>query len=344
MPNPFGSSPHFGSVNWGADRVRRLLDREEREKRARRSFADVAPSDPEDTPLELEPEHHLGSTAWGAQQFQRLMDQDERPPATGLLEPSVSPVAANAPADPDDYGWPDFVADVRADKAKEYENYVAANAAISEMVGSQLPGREAGPADAYRHIMWAAEMTRRFGEERAREMLGLHELEGELLGQADDDTAMDASNNEIGVQIGIGARTYEDVISAARKAISGSAADGGGAWKPDYDPTSTMAPHAAQWLPEERWANNPKFDVPRRYPFPALPPQEMPTQSTNWYSNPIRPNGPDWDDGYVPDSYSYPYGSSQHATGPDDPAMLRARNAYRFLDDHPWLVWLKGMQ
>ena len=189
-------------------------------------------------------------------------------------------------------------------------------------------------------------MTRRFGEARAREMLDLHEREGDIRGQQADDNAMDISNNDIGVQIGIGTRTYEDVISAARKVISGSAADGLGTWKPNYDPNSTMAPHAAQWLPEERWAINPTENAPprSRVRYPPEPPRRLETSETNWYANPAHPTGPDWEEGYVPDTYTYPYGDTQHATGPRDPAMLRARDAYQFLVDHPWLVRLKARQ
>jgi hypothetical protein len=36
-----------------------------------------------------------------------------------------------------------------------------------ESTASQLPGRTFGPADAYRHILLAAELTRAFGAERA---------------------------------------------------------------------------------------------------------------------------------------------------------------------------------
>ncbi len=39
--------------------------------------------------------------------------------------------------------------------------------AISEAVYSNLPGRDLGPADAYRHILLAAELTRRYGETKA---------------------------------------------------------------------------------------------------------------------------------------------------------------------------------
>ena len=56
---------------------------------------------------------------------------------------------------------------------------------------SNLPGRENGPADAYRHLLWAGELTRRFGERRARFILNAHEIEGEILGQSPDAEKMD---------------------------------------------------------------------------------------------------------------------------------------------------------
>ncbi len=51
---------------------------------------------------------------------------------------------------------------------------IARTAANAESVSSQLPGRGNGPADAYRHILWVAEMTRRFGESVARNIAGLN--------------------------------------------------------------------------------------------------------------------------------------------------------------------------
>lgn len=35
---------------------------------------------------------------------------------------------------------------------------------INEASFSYMPGRTNGPADAYRHILWAAELTRQYGE------------------------------------------------------------------------------------------------------------------------------------------------------------------------------------
>jgi hypothetical protein len=43
------------------------------------------------------------------------------------------------------------------------EDWFAIKAAGDEAVESQLPGRENGPADVYRHLLWGAELTRRFG-------------------------------------------------------------------------------------------------------------------------------------------------------------------------------------
>lgn len=206
-----------------------------------------------------------------------------------------------------------------------------------------LPGREHGPADAYRHIIWAAELTRRFGERRARELLNLHEVHGQRTDQRPDEMAMDGSNNEIGIQIGIGARNFEDVIRATRKLMDGSAVDGSGQWKASYDPASTMAPHGAMWLDESRWNKNPRIPLPManvasRGPRPTT--RELSNSETNWYSNPGRPDGPDWVAGYVPERYRYPFGSASNRTGPNDPNILRAINLYRSYINRPWLLWL----
>ncbi|MGE0116806.1 MAG: hypothetical protein AB7S71_14800 [Dongiaceae bacterium] len=245
-----------------------------------------------------------------------------------------------------DYGLDEWLGDkLSGVTADDYEDYVGANAAQSEMVGSQLPARERGPADAYRHILWAAELTRRFGEQRARQILDLHELEGQLNDQPHDEEAMDRNNNDIGIAIGRFARNWQDVVSAARKVISGSASDGSGSWKSTYDPNSTLAPHAPVWLPEQRWGNNPKVDnwnpPARRGVKPPAP--ELSNAQTNWYTNPSRPGGPDWIAGYLPDGYSYRYGSPAHAVGPNDPLLRRAIGANEaYVDYLPWLP--KGLR
>lgn len=55
---------------------------------------------------------------------------------------------------------------------------LAVSAAKLKSVESQLPGREGGPADAYRHLIWAAELTRLYGEDAARAMLDAKERYG----------------------------------------------------------------------------------------------------------------------------------------------------------------------
>jgi len=55
-----------------------------------------------------------------------------------------------------------------------------ANMAIKEAALSNMPGRGNGPADAYRHVLLAAELTRRFGETKAAIILGWHEFTGSL--------------------------------------------------------------------------------------------------------------------------------------------------------------------
>ncbi|HHW4681064.1 MAG TPA: hypothetical protein ACQGQX_06185, partial [Xylella taiwanensis] len=59
-----------------------------------------------------------------------------------------------------------------------------ANDAINESINSRLPGREDGPADAYRHLLLSAELTRILGEPYARAALDFHEWDGNRLGQS----------------------------------------------------------------------------------------------------------------------------------------------------------------
>ncbi len=75
------------------------------------------------------------------------------------------------------------------------------NAAIREAARSNLPGRENGPADAYRHLLLSAELTRRFGENYARQLLDAHEWSGNQDGQTPQQEAMDRHNNELGIEL-----------------------------------------------------------------------------------------------------------------------------------------------
>ena len=71
--------------------------------------------------------------------------------------------------------------------------------AIQEGAWSNLPGKNGGPWDAYRHILLAAELTRRYDETSARSILYLHELSGDIDGQTVEEKEMDFYNNELGI-------------------------------------------------------------------------------------------------------------------------------------------------
>jgi hypothetical protein len=93
---------------------------------------------------------------------------------------------------------------------------------VGESVASQLPGRAVGPADAYRHILLAAELTRVFGAGIAWQVLREHETDPDL----GADNGLDFWNNEIGIQIGmhVAAKggTWLDVVVLAREALAAS--------------------------------------------------------------------------------------------------------------------------
>lgn len=157
-----------------------------------------------------------------------------------------------------------------------------AEAAIRESLSSNLPGRTDGPADAYRHILLAGELSRRFGEDLAQLILNAHELTGNLGDQTPAANAMDQINNNLGIIIGREATSWEDVVTRARAQMS--------------IPDSTI------WLPSNQWTGNPKDLNGIRIPTgdPRL----------NW--PPIWPNtgAPYPDSGYKP-----PAGNSRDGYG-----------------------------
>ena len=129
----------------------------------------------------------------------------------------------------------------------KHEEYIGADAASDEARKSLMPGQRNGPADAYRHIIWAAEMTRRFGENAARAILETNEIKGDIIGkQPKDEADMDRHNNEIGVAIGKSGRTFDEVVDGARDAIDQSVPhDGNG------------ADNTAKWLDPSTWKGVP---------------------------------------------------------------------------------------
>ena len=111
-----------------------------------------------------------------------------------------------------------------------------------EARASNLPGRVNGPQDAYRHILVAAELTRRLGgPELARAGLDLLELYGRYCTeprQPAESEAMDRYNNEFGYQIGQVAQSWEQVVTYARERIN---------------PNRVGQDWFATWLPQDRW-------------------------------------------------------------------------------------------
>jgi hypothetical protein len=57
----------------------------------------------------------------------------------------------------------------------------AVRPALDAAKESRLPGLENGPADAFRHMVWAAELTRRYGAATASDILDEHEKSGRHL-------------------------------------------------------------------------------------------------------------------------------------------------------------------
>ena len=103
----------------------------------------------------------------------------------------------------------------------------AAEKALGESTASQLPGRQnGGAADAYRHFLIAAELSRDYGEARAFNLLLEHEKE--TSGGADN--GLDFWNNDIGLKIGSYVRekngSWKDVVRLARSVIVSSFSKG----------------------------------------------------------------------------------------------------------------------
>jgi hypothetical protein len=101
--------------------------------------------------------------------------------------------------------------------------------AEEEGKASGLPGQDQGPADAYRHLVGVAELSRRLGRHPAAAMAEYNEFrswramrtaQGD--GRAIDGSntpearAMDRHNNRLAIEIGANAASTEDVVMRAR--------------------------------------------------------------------------------------------------------------------------------
>lgn len=186
----------------------------------------------------------------------------------------------------------------------EVRDWLAIKPAIKESADSQLPGRENGPADAYRHLLWGGELARKFGPDVARVLLEMHEIQGDtsrrigLDAQSPAAAAMDRHNNEIAVAIGSAARSWDHVREAARDVMNRSDRSGSG--------TSG----GAVWLPQSIWES---------HPIDTTTGKEKPPEEWNWPAI-------DWEGGIVDSdpNYVYPYGGEEYRHEPaiDDPLPL----------------------
>lgn len=135
------------------------------------------------------------------------------------------------------------------------------SAASREAIESPLPGYLEGPADAYRHIIGAAELRRRFGWAIAYAIVTGNEVRGSHeRGHPPELRRMDDHNNAIGLSIGADATSYEEVVRRARAVIEAGIENSG-----------SGRGQTPLWLPQERWR-----EVSRRPPAERTLPVEWP--------------------------------------------------------------------
>jgi hypothetical protein len=146
---------------------------------------------------------------------------------------------------------------------------------------SRLPGRLNGPADAYRHIVGMAELTRRVGALQAygmgesnEQLSWARQIWAEINGRelplslTREGRIMDRNNNAIGQRIGMRASTPQEVIAAARVEMehayqSGPGRPNGATWL-QLRYQSGHPPGEPNWPPRE-WPNVADSDHLRAY-------------------------------------------------------------------------------
>jgi hypothetical protein len=98
----------------------------------------------------------------------------------------------------------------------------AVHGAIKAANESGLPQGVGGPADAYRHLLIAGELRRRFGPPIGASLTSAYEFLNDREGQSDLNRRMDDVNNAA-VRNGPDFRTFEDVQRWVRDKISEAA-------------------------------------------------------------------------------------------------------------------------
>ena len=182
--------------------------------------------------------------------------------------------------------------------------------AENEAIHSQLPGRQDGPADAYRHILAAGEAVRQGYPEWIVRSWGSSREWGDPPARA----AMDRHNNDLGIVLGGVATSQDDLLRKVRNAIDNGGLEFNDSW--------------ANWRPESEWKGNPKNDNTTEDTEDRLP-----TDQTNW--------PPQWQDGLSPDDPTWWHASEadmdEKVQGQDDdsPQPPKLQSSQSLID------WLK---
>ena len=180
------------------------------------------------------------------------------------------------------------------------ENGFAKGPASNAALESELPGIEDGPADAFGHMVWAAELTRRYGAAIASDILDEHEKFGRhQAGWTQDAENMDRRNNTVGIRIGQTAKDYGDVLRQVEVMIKSAAPDGSGGWR---DPNNHAPIPAPIWFPRDQWkgASGPEM---------------------NWYDNPAHPGKLVFPEVW-PHAKAYPFGGAEETYAGSVPSAI----------------------
>lgn len=147
--------------------------------------------------------------------------------------------------------------------------------ADAEARDSGLPGPQGGPADAYRHMIGAGELTRRLGPVAALAILESNEWRSEIAAENQQSRgvpvapanlpaaiSMDRHNNAVGIAGGARSWSFEDVVAHARAQIDRAGEDGAGfAGRPT-------------WLPRDSWFDDRPDEQQGNWPSPSWSPRD----------------------------------------------------------------------
>jgi len=174
---------------------------------------------------------------------------------------------------------------------------------------SGLPGRDSGPADAFRHMVGAAELARRVGALPAYAAVEGNETISWFMerynsflqrepgpGRNEEDRAMDRINNAIGIRVGLRAAMPSDVLAAAKFEIEraferGPGVAGAATWLRTRRWADSIEPNG-NW-PPRNWPNMDEDPRVRAYPGHAVPSIYRRTGATGGGPVQVRPHSRD---------------------------------------------------